>query len=238
MIAIPAVDIKGGRCVRLTQGKRDFEVVYGEDPVAIARHWESEGAQWLHVVDLDGAFIGHPVHLPLVRDIADALDIPVQLGGGVRTHEDITRCLDAKVDRVTIGTKALEEPAWLAAACKKHPGRIAASIDAVEGKVATKAWTEVSEKDPVELARELEQVGIACIVFTDISKDGTLSGANIGAIGKLADAVSIPVIAAGGISSMKDVEQLKELPIEGFIVGKALYTKALSLTKVIDFLAE
>jgi len=238
MIAIPAVDIKGGRCVRLTQGKREFEVVYGEDPVAIARHWESEGAQWLHIVDLDGAFIGHPVHLPLVRDIADALDIPVEVGGGIRTGDDVHRCFDAKVDRITIGTRALEEPEWLAGICKKFPGRIAASIDTIEGKVATRGWTETSEKNPIELAKELEQGGVCCIVFTDISKDGTLSGANIEATRKLAEAVSVPVIAAGGISSMEDIRRLKELPIWGFILGKALYAKTLDLSEVIEFLGK
>ena len=237
MVVIPAIDLKGGKCVRLTQGRKDSETVYSENPVSIARLWESKGAGCLHIVDLDGAFSGCPVHLSLVREIADAVDIPVQLGGGIRQEDDVRRCIDAKVDRVIVGTRALADSKWLREICGRYPGRIAAGIDAREGKVAVEGWTSVSEKDPVGLAKELESTGVCCIVFTEITRDGMLEGPDIEATRRVAEAVSVPVIAAGGITTMEDIARLKEMPIWGFVIGKALYTNALELEDIIEFLS-
>lgn len=233
MLIIPAVDIKGGRCVRLVQGRADEETVYADDPVSVAKRWEAEGAKLLHVVDLDGAFEGRPVHTPLIKRILAETGLRVEVGGGIRTDETVADLLGAGVERVVIGTKALESPDWVKALCQAHPMRIAVGIDARDGMVAVKGWTAVSKVPAVTLAEGLEGLSLAAIIFTDISRDGMLEGPNIESIRRFLAATRHPVVASGGISSLENVKELKKLPLSGLIVGKALYTGALSLAEAI-----
>lgn len=224
MIIIPAIDLKGGKCVRLTQGKKDAETVFSEDPVDVAKSWQDQGANYLHVVDLDGAFEGVPKNLTIVEQIIKKIRIPIEFGGGLRTTQSIKMLLDLGADRVIVGTKAIDSPSWVNELCSTFPGRIAAGIDAKDGKVAVNGWTSVSEWTAVAFAREIEKASPCALIFTDISKDGMLQGPNIASLKELLTAVKTPVIASGGISSLKDIETLSQLPIAGMIIGKALYT--------------
>jgi phosphoribosylformimino-5-aminoimidazole carboxamide ribotide isomerase len=233
MLVIPAVDIRGGKCVRLRQGRAEEETVFGDDPVKIARQWEREGAQYLHVVDLDGAFEGAPRQLDIVSRIAAEVGCPVECGGGFRTDEAIAQALDAGIDRVVVGTRALGSPDWLRQLARKHPGRIVAGIDARDGKVAVKGWTEVSELDALELGRAVGDCGVRAIIFTDIARDGMLTGPNVEAVCRMAEAVAVPVIASGGVGSHDDVRALAALPIEGMIIGKALYDGRVDLPEAL-----
>ena len=237
MIVIPAIDLRNGRCVRLSQGKPDREKTYSDKPAEVARAWMEQGAQWLHVVDLDGAFTGEPRNLPALKDICAAVDIPVQFGGGNRTMEVISRIFDAGVERVVLGTAALESPTFLREACGEFRERIAVGIDASGGKVAVKGWRDVTDIDAVEFGKRVAGEGAGLIIYTDISRDGMLSGPNKEATKRMADSVPIPIIASGGISSLSDVTEIARLApgrIIGMIIGKALYEGSFSLRHAID----
>jgi phosphoribosylformimino-5-aminoimidazole carboxamide ribotide isomerase len=232
MLIIPAIDLRGGKCVRLLRGDYDRETVYGDDPVAMGRRWVEEGATFLHVVDLDGALQGQAVNGTAIAGLCSALSIPIQVGGGVRTVERAGALLGMGVDRVIFGTAALEQPEVVADACRRFAGRIAVGIDARDGKVAVKGWTETSAVEAVDLARRMQDVGAARIIYTDIGRDGTQEGVNAEATAALADALEIPVIASGGVGSLAHIEALlpyESRGVEGVIVGRALYTGAVTL---------
>ena len=233
MKIFPAVDIKGGRCVRLDQGRAGRETVFEPDAVLAAERWSSLGAEALHMVDLDGAFEGHPVNVTTIGQICDCLSIPIQLGGGLREEESIRRALDAGVHRVILGTRAVVEPEWLERMCQMFSGRILADLSAKEGLVQIKGWTEGTSAQAVELAERFGAAGVAAIIFTDVVRDGMLSGPNFDAIEEMADRSPVPVIASGGVSSLDDVARLARMPLDGIIIGKALYTKAFSLPEAI-----
>ena len=237
MLIIPAVDLRGGKCVRLLQGRADAETVFSDDPVAMAVKWQSKGAAFLHVVDLDGAFTGSQKNLDVVREIADALDIPIELGGGIRDQKAVERVLQAGVQRAILGTSALKDPAFAEAVCREYGNRIAVGIDAKDGMVATHGWTEVAKKSAVDFAVEMEAAGVKTIIYTDIKRDGMLTGPNIEATGTLAKATQdVEIIASGGVSSLKDIRNLKKvelLGVTGVIVGKALYTGDVLLEEAI-----
>jgi len=233
MQIIPAIDILDGKCVRLKQGRYDAETVYAKDPLEIAKKWQSQGAQRIHVVDLDGARTGIPKNIELVKSIAKELTIPIQTGGGIRSLELIKELIDFGLDRIILGTTAVKNPNLLEEVCSKFGQHIVVGIDAKQNKVATEGWTQVSKKDTLTLAKEAIQLGVKRFVYTDISRDGMLEGPNFLGIQKFIAGVSVPVIASGGISSKKDIEQLKELGPEGCIIGKALYTGAIKLEEIL-----
>jgi len=237
MLILPAIDLKGGKCVRLLRGELDQETVYGDDPLAMGRRWVEEGATFLHVVDLDGAVEGQPVNGTAIASLASGLSIPIEVGGGVRTVERAGALLGMGVDRVIFGTAALEQPEIVADACSRFAGRIAVGIDARDGKVAVKGWTETSEVEAVDLALRMQDAGAARIIYTDISRDGTQEGVNVEATAALAEALEIPVIASGGVGSIADIEALlphEQSGIEGVIVGRAIYTGAVNLAQAIE----
>ncbi|MBI5586762.1 MAG: 1-(5-phosphoribosyl)-5-[(5-phosphoribosylamino)methylideneamino]imidazole-4-carboxamide isomerase [Deltaproteobacteria bacterium] len=234
MIIIPAIDIKDSRCVRLTQGRMDSETVYSTDPEEVARRWASAGASLIHLVDLDGALEGSARNYGVIRKIASSVDVPVQIGGGIRDVKTAeTYLCTPGVKRIVIGTAACEDPDFLKALTKKYPRRIAVGIDARDGLVAIKGWVKVTDQKAVDLARRLEGFGVACIIYTDISRDGMLMGPNVEATRELADSVKIPVVASGGMSSMKDIEAYKSVRLEGIIIGKALYAGNIDLKEAI-----
>ncbi|MBY5397547.1 1-(5-phosphoribosyl)-5-[(5-phosphoribosylamino)methylideneamino]imidazole-4-carboxamide isomerase [Rhizobium leguminosarum] len=226
MILFPAIDLKGGQCVRLKLGDMQQATVYNTDPAAQARSFEDQGFEWLHVVDLDGAFAGHSANGDAVEAILKATDNPVQLGGGIRTLDHIEAWLSRGLRRVILGTVAVRNPALVIEACRKFPDRVAVGIDAKGGKVAVEGWAEASELGIIELARKFEGAGVAAIIYTDIDRDGILAGINWTSTLELADAVSIPVIASGGLASLDDVRRMLEpdaRKLEGAISGRALY---------------
>jgi phosphoribosylformimino-5-aminoimidazole carboxamide ribotide isomerase len=232
MLIIPAVDIKGGRCVRLLQGREDSETVFGDDPSAMAARWEAEGAQMLHVVDLDGAFRKSPQNMEAIQRIVDSVSIPVQLGGGIRNMETVSMFLNLGVERVIIGTEAIRNPGLVKQACQAYPGRIIAGIDAREGMVAIEGWTETTEREAIEVARSFDGLQLAGIVFTDIHKDGMQSGPNIKETKRLAESVSTPVIASGGVNDINDIRAIAAIESAGVvavITGRALYEGTLVL---------
>jgi len=226
MILFPAIDLKGGQCVRLKLGDMQQATVYNTDPAAQARSFEDQGFEWLHVVDLDGAFAGHSANGDAVEAILKATENPVQLGGGIRTLDHIEAWLSRGLRRVILGTVAVRNPALVIEACRKFPGHVAVGIDAKGGKVAVEGWAEASELGIIELARKFEGAGVAAIIYTDIDRDGILAGINWTSTLELADAVSIPVIASGGLASLDDVRRMLEpdaRKLEGAISGRALY---------------
>lgn len=236
MLVIPAIDLKGGRCVRLYQGDMDRATIYSDDPVATALRWQHEGAQRLHVVDLDGAVSGAGVNTEVIQQICQTLTIPVQVGGGIRTLETIEHLFAHGVSRVILGTVAYRQPEVVAIACQRFPKRITVGIDARAGKVAIQGWTEATELEAITLARQCADMGVSEIVYTDIARDGTEQGVNLDATLALARAVSLPVIASGGVASLRDIERLAPLQTEGIagvIVGRALYTGAVKLAEAI-----
>lgn len=227
MQIIPAIDLKDGRCVRLFQGDMDQETVYFEDPVAAAKHWVGEGATFLHIVDLNGAVEGRPVHTKEVAAICAVAGLSVELGGGLRSVEAVQAALGLGVSRVVIGTAAYDNALLLQTLCKKFPGKIVAGIDARQGKVAVKGWKETTAMEAVELAQRCEQDGAVRIIYTDISRDGTRDGVNLDETLKIARAVKIPIIASGGVATLDDIRKLLPLEkegVEGIVVGKALYS--------------
>lgn len=234
MVIFPAIDIKGGRCVRLTQGRMDAETVYSDEPWEVAKKWASLGGEVIHLVDLDGAVEGNPKNLGVIERITASIDAPVQIGGGIRDERTAEAYLsNPKVRRIIIGTAAIENPALVRSLAARHPGRVAVGIDAKDGFVAIKGWVDVTGRRATDLAKELEGAGVACIIYTDISRDGMLTGPNVAATREMAEAVSIPVVASGGISSLKDIESYRGVPLEGIIVGKALYSGNLDLREAI-----
>lgn len=230
MILYPAIDLKDGACVRLLRGDMQAATVFGTDPAAQARAFQDAGAEWLHLVDLNGAFAGAPVNAAAVRTILNAVTIPVQLGGGIRDIETAAAWLDHDVARVILGTAAVENPALLTQAAQRWPGRIAVGIDARGGRVATRGWAEETDVMAADLAARYESAGVAAIIYTDIDRDGAMGGPNIAATEALARAVRIPVIASGGVSSLADLIALRDTGvIAGAISGRALYDGALDL---------
>ena len=241
MIFFPAIDLKDGSCVRLYQGDMDQATVFNDDPAAQARAFQDAGCEWLHLVDLNGAFEGKPVNAAAVDAILAALEIPVELGGGIRNMATIDDWLARGIRRVILGTVALTDPDLVKAACKAHPGRVAVGIDARDGLVAVEGWAEVSELTALELAKRFEDAGVAAIIFTDIGRDGVMQGPNLEATIELARAVSIPVIASGGVSSMDDLAALKAQGaglLEGVISGRAVYDGKIGLKEAVELLAE
>lgn len=234
MIIIPAIDLKDGKCVRLLQGRKEEVTVYSDDPVSMARHWVELGAKLLHVVDLDGAFTGEQKNFDKIREIRKAIHIPIELGGGIRNIERIEQLIKLGVDRTIIGTSAAKDPDMVKEACKKYPGKVLVGIDAKDGKVAVKGWVEVTELDAIAFAEKMESLGAAGIIYTDISRDGMLSGPNIDAMAKMVEAVDIPVIASGGVSNIDDIKSLMQIKgLWGVITGKALYAGTLDLKEAI-----
>jgi phosphoribosylformimino-5-aminoimidazole carboxamide ribotide isomerase len=233
---IPAIDLKGGQCVRLRQGVANDETVYSGSPVETAKQWVKEGGEFLHVVDLDGAFEGHPVHTEILCEICAAINIPVEIGGGIRTDEDIKTLLATGVSRVILGTRACEHPEELARLVEKFGGeKIAVGIDARNGKVQTKGWVETTDVDAVELAKKVSAAGVGTIIYTDTSRDGMLDGVNAFEMGKVCSAVSCDVVASGGVSGVEDIKRLAALNcanLIGAIVGKALYEETVSIKQL------
>jgi phosphoribosylformimino-5-aminoimidazole carboxamide ribotide isomerase len=226
VILFPAIDLKDGHCVRLKLGDMAEATVFNTDPAAQARSFQAQGFEWVHVVDLNGAFAGKPVNGAAVDAILAAVSVPVQLGGGIRDHATIDLWLEKGIRRVILGTIAVRDPGLVKDACRRHPGRIVVGIDARDGKVAVEGWAETSQMTAVELARRFEDAGVAAIVFTDIGRDGMLKGLNLEATAALARATRIPVIASGGLASLADVEALlrpEHAMLEGAITGRALY---------------
>jgi phosphoribosylformimino-5-aminoimidazole carboxamide ribotide isomerase len=226
LILFPAIDLKEGACVRLQQGDMARATVFNHDPAAQARAFEQQGFQYLHVVDLDGAFAGKPVNAPAVDSILRAIKIPLQLGGGVRDMGTVEAWLDKGVSRVIIGTAAVRDPDFVKTAAKKYPGRVAVGLDARDGKVAVEGWAETSQLSALHIAKRFEDAGVAAIIYTDIARDGLLKGLNLNATIALAEAVSIPVIASGGLGSIDDVKamlQPRANKLAGAIAGRALY---------------
>ena len=236
MLIIPAIDLRKGRCVRLVRGDIRDETVYSEQPVSMAKLWKLKGAKWLHVVDLDGAMTGTPKNLKHVFDIVKHVKIPVQFGGGVRDFDTLQKILKRGVKRVILGTSACQDEAFLSKAVGRFGSRVVVGIDARDGWVAIKGWKEVSKKRAVEFARDMEKFGVKTLIFTDIKKDGMLSGPNFKSIKEIAQAVKVPVIASGGVSALKDIKHLCNLEkygVEGAIIGKALYNGDLDLKDAI-----
>ena len=234
---LPAIDLKDGRCVRLRQGRAEEQTVYSDDPAAMAAHWRAEGAEWLHVVDLDGAFQGRPVHLEALRRIVAAAGVPVEAGGGLRTDADIERVLETGVARVILGTRACAAPEELRRLAGRHGERLAVGIDARDGFVQVKGWTETTALRAVELARRVDAEGVRTLIVTDTSRDGMLEGTNVESMGEICAAVACRVIASGGVSSVADVRALAALGrpnLAGAIVGKALYEGAVRLRELTD----
>src|SRR5512139_2248633 len=232
MVIIPAIDVKEGRCVRLKQGDMNDATVYSEDPAATARHWLAQGARRLHVVDLNGAAAGRPKNEGVIRNIVKAVggSIPVQLGGGIRDLDTIEKYLDDGVSYVVIGTAAVKNPGFLHDACTAFAGHVIVALDAKDGKVAVEGWSKMTGHDVVDLAKKFEDYGVEAILYTDIGRDGMLTGVNIEATVELARHVKIPVIASGGVASMKDIEQLCAVEsegVEGAILGRSLYEGAI-----------
>lgn len=232
MIVYPAIDLRGGRCVRLLEGDFAKETVYGEDPVAMAGRWAAGGAEWIHLVDLDGARAGRPVQLEIVRAVCAAAGVPVQVGGGIRSAADAEAALAAGAARVVVGTMAVREPETCAALCGAHPGRIAVGLDARDGRVRVAGWLEGGDADVVAVAPTVAAMGAACIVYTDIGRDGTERGPDLEGTQAVARAAGIPVIASGGVGSVEHVRAVGRLAadgVAGVIVGRALYTGAVAL---------
>ena len=236
MIIIPAIDLKNGCCVRLEQGLMDKDTVFNDDPGAQAAEWQRQGGEILHIVDLDGAFAGEPKNRSAIEAIVKAVTIPTQLGGGIRDIATIEAYLSLGIGRVIIGTAAQRNPAFVKEACAKFPGKIVVGIDAKDGMVAVQGWAEVTGITATELAQKFEGDGVSAIIYTDISRDGMMQGPNIQATKALAEAISIPVIASGGLSSLKDIENLIAIEssgVTGVITGKAIYSGAINLAEAI-----
>ncbi len=241
MIFFPAIDLKDGQCVRLLRGDMAQATVFNDDPAAQATAFMHEGSEWLHLVDLNGAFAGRPVNAEAVRGILAAIDIPIQLGGGIRDLETIEMWLDAGVRRVILGTVAVRDPDLVRRACRDHPGRVALGIDAHDGRVAVEGWAETSELEVLELARRFEDAGAAAIIYTDIGRDGAMEGPNVAATVALAAAISTPVIASGGVSSIADLQALKDAGgglLEGAISGRAVYDGRIDVGAAVSLLRE
>ncbi len=241
MIIYPAIDIRGGRCVRLTEGRFDAETVFADDPVEMALKWAGMGAEFLHLVDLDGALAGEGKNVPVIERILNSVAIPVQLGGGIRNLETIERLLALGVTRLILGSAAVKNPELVAEACKKYPGHIAVGIDAKNGEVAIEGWGKGSGVAATELAKQMADFGVETIIYTDISRDGMLSGVNVEATAALARACGVPIIASGGVASIEDIRRVKAVEadgVQGCIIGKAIYTGAVDLKEALALAKE
>ncbi len=239
MYLLPAIDLKQGKCVRLKQGDMAQATVFNDNPAAQAESFASQGAEWIHIVDLDGAFAGKPVNAQAVENILNAVDVKIELGGGIRTLETIQMWLDKGVARVILGTIALRDPDFVKQACREFPGRIAVGIDAKDGFVAVEGWAEKSGITAVDLARQFESAGVSAIIYTDVARDGVLQGPNLAATVQLATAVSTPVIVSGGISSLDDIRACKKEEqnnIAGVIAGRAVYDNRFTVREAVRLL--
>lgn len=235
MLLIPAIDLKEGQCVRLRQGRMEDDTVFSADPVAVAARWVDAGARRLHLVDLDGAFAGKPKNLEVIRAIAEAFpDLPIQVGGGIRDEATVEAYMNIGVRYAIIGTKAVTTPGFVSDLCASFPGHIIVGLDAKDGKVATEGWSKLSQHDVIDLAQHFERYGVDSIIYTDISRDGMMQGVNVEATVRLAQAVNIPVIASGGVTSITDIERLcavSDEGIAGVVIGRALYEGGLDLAQ-------
>jgi phosphoribosylformimino-5-aminoimidazole carboxamide ribotide isomerase len=238
VLILPAIDIRGGQCVRLRQGNYAQETVFGTDPADMAGRWVRQGATFLHLVDLDGAKQGFPVNGASIRRIVETARVPCQLGGGLRTDAHIAEALSWGVDRVVLGTRALKDPGWLKSMSRSFPGKVILGIDARQGQVATDGWLQVSQTSALDLARRCAAWPLAGLVYTDISRDGMLEGPNLEAVSELALQVPLPVIASGGVTTLDDVRRLARLSLAGCIVGRALYEGQLDLAAAIALAQE
>ena len=239
MEVIPAIDLRSGRCVRLHQGDFERETVFSHDPVAMALRWQGQGGPRLHVVDLDGAFTGEPTHLEIISGIVSLLDIPVQVGGGIRSAATASAWLEAGVQRVIIGTAAVRDPEMVRDVCREHGSeRVVVSVDSRNGMVALQGWTEASEVGVVELAHRMAGLGVARLLYTDIARDGMLTGPDVETNAQLVRETGLSVLASGGVSSVEDIRQLVPTGVEGVIVGRALYTGAVSLPEAVTAAVE
>lgn len=240
MLIIPAIDLREGKCVRLVEGRLDRETVYSDNPVAMAALWQEQGARMLHVVDLDGAFSGAPKNLDVIREILAAVNIPVQVGGGIRSLEAVERLLEMGAARVILGTVAILKPRLVSEACARYGEAVLVGIDGRNGRVAIEGWGVTVDKGTVELAREMKSLGVRRVVFTDIRRDGTLQGPNVEAIGELARETGLKVVASGGVSTADDLRALKELEplgVDSVIMGKALYAGTVTLDEALAIAA-
>ncbi len=233
MLLIPAIDLKDGKCVRLRQGRMDDETIFSDNPLEVAQRWVSAGAARLHLVDLNGAFAGHPVNFEVIRAIADAFpDLPIQVGGGIRDADTVQAYLDAGVQYVIIGTKAVTAPHFINDLCLEFPSHVIVGLDSKEGKVAIDGWSKLSHHDVGDIAKRFERDGVEAIVYTDVGRDGMMCGVNVESTAELARSISIPVIASGGVSTMDDIKKLCTVAddgIMGVIIGRALYEGTIDL---------
>jgi len=240
MLVIPAIDLREGKCVRLVEGRLDRETIYSNDPVAVAALWQAQGARMLHLVDLDGAFSGSPKNLDIIKEILDAVNIPVQVGGGIRNMQAVELLLELGATRVILGTAAILKPELVSEACARYGDAVLVGIDGRNGRVAIEGWGLTVDKGTIELAREMKSLGIKRVVFTDIRRDGTLQGPNLEATGELARATGLKVIASGGVSTADDLRLLKKLEplgVDSVIMGKALYAGTVSITEALAIAA-
>ncbi|OGL06207.1 MAG: 1-(5-phosphoribosyl)-5-[(5-phosphoribosylamino)methylideneamino]imidazole-4-carboxamide isomerase [Candidatus Rokubacteria bacterium RIFCSPLOWO2_02_FULL_68_19] len=238
MMVIPAVDLRGGRCVRLRQGRPEAETVFSDDPLAVARAWAQQGAPRLHVVDLDGAFAGTPKQLGLIEEIARGIPVPVEAGGGLRSLEAVETLLASGARWAMLGTRAALDPSFLEEACRRFAGRIIVAVDASDGRVAVDGWTQRLDIPAVDLARRAAQAGAAEILYTDIARDGTETGPNLSSTAAVAAAAGLPLLASGGVGSLEDLRRLAGIPgVIGAVVGRALYTGAVDLKQALVELA-
>ncbi|HDI52149.1 MAG TPA: 1-(5-phosphoribosyl)-5-[(5-phosphoribosylamino)methylideneamino]imidazole-4-carboxamide isomerase [Bacteroidetes bacterium] len=236
MLVIPAIDLKDGQCVRLRSGKKEDVTIYSSEPWKIAQKWQAAGAQILHVIDLDGAFSGKPINLAALQKIRQTVEIPIQFGGGIRSYSDIQKMLDLGIDRLILGTAVVSSPEWIQQIVQNFGDKIIIAIDARNGKIATEGWVQLSDESPITFARKLSEQGIRRVIYTDISRDGMLVGPNFDMTKEIAIQSNLKIIAAGGISSLADLEKLKQLEkfgIEGAIVGRALYEGQIDLAQAI-----
>lgn len=233
MIIFPAIDIRNGKCVRLFQGKLEKETIYNDDPLFTAKEWEKRGAGFLHLVDLDGAFTGNPLNKRIIKDIIKGVNIPVQIGGGIRTIENAKEIIEMGAERIIVGTSAVKDYDFVKKLVKQYENKIVVSIDARDGLVFMDGWVKNSDVEAVVFARDLEEIGVKTIVYTDISKDGTMIGPNYYELKRLKENIGIDIIASGGIGRKKDVEELESLGLYGAIIGRALYENKIKLEEII-----
>jgi len=233
MQILPAIDLRGGNCVRLRQGDYNQETVFGENPAEMARHWVELGGEFLHLVDLDGAKDGAPTNLEAIRSIVKTSGVPCELGGGIRNEETIRSLLELGLNRLVIGTLALRQPEWFREMCVKFPNRLVLGIDARNGYVATDGWLETSQTKAIELAEQFNDLPMAAIVYTDIATDGMMKGSNVPAMKEMKDAVRVPVVASGGVTTLEDVRRLKEAGLDAAIIGRALYEGTIQLPEAL-----